>query len=321
MPMVHYIPLEYDFSDLHTRYKWAKENPKKCEQIARQATEFMKAFQTKETEDRLMKAVMDFYLRFDAAPQAGASNLTQCTLEDTTTLLSSDAPSTPAPIPESTTVVRSDGALLYKFGHTWYYINSPTACPKLMAHPKSMLDPRCRVTYLKTMALGIDVSAWCPTNGLSGASYEPLIGHLPAAVFTKVCHVPTPVCADTVGFTSTASTGTAVGADIGKDLCMPEQNFDPSRTPLVVLATDKINLEMCVTMATALSRGWPVAYHNPAVNITLSPGENVKSIKVSRQHKHSPCSLTLALLLFSFSSCTPPSSSESNPNEVHPSIP
>jgi len=190
VPMVHYIPLEYDFSDLHTRYRWAKENPKKCEKIARQATEFMtKTFQSKETEDRLMRAVMDFYLRFDAAPQAGASSLAQCT-RSSPALLNAGATSTPALIPNSQTVKRSDNALFYKYGHIWYYINSPTACPKLMSHPESPLDPRCSVTYLKTMALGSDVSAWCPTNGLSGASYEPLIGYLPTAVFTKVCHVP-----------------------------------------------------------------------------------------------------------------------------------
>ena len=192
MPMVHYIPLRYDFSDLHTRYEWAKANPDKCEQIARQATEFMKAFQSKEMEDRLMRAVMDFYLRFDAAPRDGASNLTQCQPKDTTAFLDADYASTRAQPASSHAVFyklvkRSDNAIFYKYDDTWYYINSPTACPKLDLQSSKLLDMRCHATYLKNVGLGSDISAWCPTNGLVRSSYSPNIGYLPPKVFTKVC--------------------------------------------------------------------------------------------------------------------------------------
>ena len=93
-------------------------------------------------------------------------------------------------VPNGVPVRRSDNALFYKFGHTWYYIDSPTACPMLTTHSKKLLDPRCSVAYLETIPLGSDVSAWCPTNGLGGASYEPFIGHLPDAVFTFLAPRP-----------------------------------------------------------------------------------------------------------------------------------
>ena len=89
-------------------------------------------------------------------------------------------------VPNGAVVRRSDNPVFYKFDNTWYYIDSPTACPKLMAESKKKLNPSCN----KAMDLSSDVSAWCPTNGLGGRPFEPFIGHLPAAVFTKVCHVP-----------------------------------------------------------------------------------------------------------------------------------
>ena len=100
-------------------------------------------------------------------------------------------------VPNGAVVRRSDNPVFYKFGNTWYYIDSPTACPKLMAQSKEKLNPSCN----ETMDLSSDVSAWCPTNGLGGRPFEPFIGHLPAAVFTKVCHVPESQQQETVGGT------------------------------------------------------------------------------------------------------------------------
>jgi spore maturation protein CgeB len=39
-PMVHYVPVEYDLSDLKEKIEWLRCNDDKAKQIAKNATEF-----------------------------------------------------------------------------------------------------------------------------------------------------------------------------------------------------------------------------------------------------------------------------------------
>lgn len=71
VPWVHYIPLRYDFSDLHSRYAWAMAHPERCRDISRKASEFMGRFRSEKQEIRLMEAVLGFYMQYDAAPREG----------------------------------------------------------------------------------------------------------------------------------------------------------------------------------------------------------------------------------------------------------
>lgn len=41
-PWVHYIPVQWDLSDLHDRYLWAEDHPQECQAISERATEFAK---------------------------------------------------------------------------------------------------------------------------------------------------------------------------------------------------------------------------------------------------------------------------------------
>ena len=43
-PMVHYVPVKSDLSDLHAQYKWAEENPSDAQKIARQGTKWAREF-------------------------------------------------------------------------------------------------------------------------------------------------------------------------------------------------------------------------------------------------------------------------------------
>ena len=61
-PWVHYIPLEYNFSDLIEKYKWAESNQDKCIEIIKNANLFIDSnFGDHEREERIERAVFKYY--------------------------------------------------------------------------------------------------------------------------------------------------------------------------------------------------------------------------------------------------------------------
>ena len=61
-PWVHYVPLEYNFSDLIEKYKWAESNQDKCIEIIKNANLFIDSnFGDHEREERIERAVFKYY--------------------------------------------------------------------------------------------------------------------------------------------------------------------------------------------------------------------------------------------------------------------
>lgn len=61
-PWIHYVPLEYDYSDLIEKYKWAESNQDKCIEIIKNANLFMDSnFGDQEREERIERAVFKYY--------------------------------------------------------------------------------------------------------------------------------------------------------------------------------------------------------------------------------------------------------------------
>lgn len=61
IPGVHYISLKDDYSDLEEKYNWALKNDKKCMEISKNATNYMKQFLNKNREDKITKLIMNKY--------------------------------------------------------------------------------------------------------------------------------------------------------------------------------------------------------------------------------------------------------------------
>ena len=61
-PWVHYVPLEYDYSDLMEKYKWAENNQDKCIEIIKNANLFIDSnFGDVNREERIERAVFKYY--------------------------------------------------------------------------------------------------------------------------------------------------------------------------------------------------------------------------------------------------------------------
>ena len=77
-----FVPLRFDFADLGSRYAWAIANPDRCQEIARQSTQYMQQFRDQKRERSLMQAVVDFYVRYDSAPPLTSNaSLPSCHLD------------------------------------------------------------------------------------------------------------------------------------------------------------------------------------------------------------------------------------------------
>ena len=63
IPNKHYILLKDDFSDLEEKYKWCKQNLKKCNKISINATEYMKQFLDINKEKELENMVIKRYVK------------------------------------------------------------------------------------------------------------------------------------------------------------------------------------------------------------------------------------------------------------------
>lgn len=62
IPYYHYIPLDSDFSNLETQIQWCDSHPCECEQISRNATQYMSLFMEEDNEIDVMKKVLEYYL-------------------------------------------------------------------------------------------------------------------------------------------------------------------------------------------------------------------------------------------------------------------
>lgn len=60
-PWVHYVPLEYNFSDLEEKYEWCRANPAQCKRISASATQFITRFMNHKTEQVIAKKIMNRY--------------------------------------------------------------------------------------------------------------------------------------------------------------------------------------------------------------------------------------------------------------------
>jgi hypothetical protein len=61
-PWVHYVPLEYNYSDLIDKYEWAESNPGKCLEMINNANLFMDSnFQDEKKEEEVERAVFKYY--------------------------------------------------------------------------------------------------------------------------------------------------------------------------------------------------------------------------------------------------------------------
>lgn len=63
IPNVHYIPVNYDFSNLEEQINWCNSHPKECLQIIKNAKKFIKTFLNERNENKIMKAVLECYLK------------------------------------------------------------------------------------------------------------------------------------------------------------------------------------------------------------------------------------------------------------------
>jgi hypothetical protein len=59
LPFVHYVPIDPSFNDLKQKYEWCVKNPKKCQEISKNATKFIECFMDQEVEDKVLCIVID----------------------------------------------------------------------------------------------------------------------------------------------------------------------------------------------------------------------------------------------------------------------
>ena len=62
-PRVHYIQLKDDYSDLDDVLTWCRANDDACQEIVRNANQFMTQFENMETETRIFSRIKQFYLQ------------------------------------------------------------------------------------------------------------------------------------------------------------------------------------------------------------------------------------------------------------------
>ena len=62
-PWFHYVPLSNDYSDLDKKIDWCKKNDKKCQQIVKQANQFMKQFKDINHEIKIFNKIKQHYLK------------------------------------------------------------------------------------------------------------------------------------------------------------------------------------------------------------------------------------------------------------------
>ena len=60
-PWVHYVPLADDYSDLDKIVEWCKNNDEKCQEIVKNANNFMKQFENIETEIEIFNMIKEHY--------------------------------------------------------------------------------------------------------------------------------------------------------------------------------------------------------------------------------------------------------------------
>jgi hypothetical protein len=63
IPFEHFIPLNNDFSDLEEKFEWCLHNQDKCEQISKNATNYIKQFLDEENEKYITNEVIKGYLK------------------------------------------------------------------------------------------------------------------------------------------------------------------------------------------------------------------------------------------------------------------
>lgn len=63
LPYVHYIPIHSDFSNLEAQINWCNSHPKECQKIIKNAKKFINIFLNKRNENKVMKAVLECYLK------------------------------------------------------------------------------------------------------------------------------------------------------------------------------------------------------------------------------------------------------------------
>lgn len=60
-PYVHYVPLKDDLSDLDEIVKWCKDNDEKCQEIVKNANNFMKEFENLDNEKKIWEMMQETY--------------------------------------------------------------------------------------------------------------------------------------------------------------------------------------------------------------------------------------------------------------------
>ena len=61
-PWVHYVPLAADYSDLDKVVEWCRNNDGKCQEIVRNANQFMKQFEDIEVEKKIFSMIKEHYV-------------------------------------------------------------------------------------------------------------------------------------------------------------------------------------------------------------------------------------------------------------------
>ena len=60
-PFVHFVPLNDDLNDLEEKYEWCLNNLDKCEEISKNATEYMLQFMDKANEKKIVNSILEKY--------------------------------------------------------------------------------------------------------------------------------------------------------------------------------------------------------------------------------------------------------------------
>lgn len=61
-PWIHYIPIEWDLSDLREKYEWAEANPEECQAISQRATDFFLNYRGRKNIQDLYHRLFQKYL-------------------------------------------------------------------------------------------------------------------------------------------------------------------------------------------------------------------------------------------------------------------
>ena len=61
-PWVHYIPVEWDLTDLKQKYEWAEAHPEECQAISKRATDFFLDFRSRENVQDMYHRLFHTYL-------------------------------------------------------------------------------------------------------------------------------------------------------------------------------------------------------------------------------------------------------------------